>query len=185
MWTSKLKVEGSMSKNVVTSTKYALLQNAQQFIVSKDIIKVVHDLCIEKQCSFLGMKQCLQLLVEKEHKELEHWQAKLMLDDWWAIHAQVRILFEKVRDDFDVPQLSMQGFLKTCVCTYNVFVKFVDGKMQLHQAFKVSNLLHQFHFEERSFVQVESKLISTKLNRQACEENIISCESAYTKQLQD
>jgi hypothetical protein len=70
-----------MSKNVVTSTKYALLQNAQQFIVSKDIIKVVHDLCIEKQCSFLGMKQCLQLLVEKEHKELEHWQAKLMLDD--------------------------------------------------------------------------------------------------------
>jgi hypothetical protein len=38
-----------MSKNVVTSTKYALLQNAQQLIVSKDIIKVVHDLCIEKQ----------------------------------------------------------------------------------------------------------------------------------------
>ncbi len=64
-------------------------------------------------------------------------------------------------------------------------VKFVDGQMQLHQAFKVSNLLHQFHFEERSFVQVESKLISTKLNDQACEENIISYESAYTKQLQD
>jgi hypothetical protein len=66
----------------------------------------------------------------------------------------------------------MQGFFKTCVGTYNVFVKFVDGKMQLHQAFQVSNLLHQFHFEERSFVQVESKLISTKLKHQACEENI-------------
>ncbi len=65
-----------------------------------------------------------------------------------------------------------------------MFVKFVDGKMQWHQAFKVSNLLHQFHFEEKSFVKVESKLNSTKLNRQACEENIISCESAYTKHLQ-
>jgi hypothetical protein len=66
-----------------------------------------------------------------------------------------------------------------------VFVKFVDGKMQLHQAFKVSNLLHQFLFEEKSFMQVESKLISTKFDRQACEENIISCESAYFKHLQD
>jgi len=45
-----------MSKNVVTFTKYALLQNALQLIVSKYIIKVVHDLCIEKQHSFLGMK---------------------------------------------------------------------------------------------------------------------------------
>jgi capsid protein len=103
-----------MPKNVVTSTKYAFLQNALQLIVSK----VVHDLCIEKQCSFLGMKQRLQeLLVEKEHKELEHWQAKLMIDDRRAIHAQVRIFLEKVKDDFDVAQLSMQGFFKN-LCLY-------------------------------------------------------------------
>jgi hypothetical protein len=110
-----IKIEGSRFnvKNVVTSTKYALLQNALQLIVSKDIIKVVHNLCIEKQRSFLGMKQRLQeLLVKKEHKELEHWQAKLMFDDQQAIHAQVIILFEKVKDDFDVAQLSMQGFFK-------------------------------------------------------------------------
>jgi hypothetical protein len=87
-------------------------------------------------------------LAKKEHKELEHWQAKLMFDDRQAIHAQVRTFFEKVKDDFDVAQLSMQGFFKTCVCTYNVLVKFVDGKMKLHQAFKVSNLLHQFRREE-------------------------------------
>jgi hypothetical protein len=54
------------------------------------------------------MKQRQQELLAK--KELEHWQAKLMIDDWWAIHAQVRIFFEKVKDDFDVAQLSMQGF---------------------------------------------------------------------------
>jgi hypothetical protein len=47
-----------MPNNVVTSTKYAFLQNALQLIV----FKVVHDLCIEKQCSFLGMKQRLQEL---------------------------------------------------------------------------------------------------------------------------
>ncbi len=64
--------------------------------------------CIEKQRKFLGMKQRQQELLAK--KELEHWQAKLMIDDWWAIHAQVRIFFEKVKDDFDVAQLSMQGF---------------------------------------------------------------------------
>jgi hypothetical protein len=34
-------------------------------------------------------------------------------------------------------------------------------------------------------VHIESKLISTKLNRQAREENKISCESAYTTHLQD
>jgi hypothetical protein len=86
-------------------------------------------------------------LEEKEHKEIEHWQAKLMFDDRRTIHVQVRFFFEKFKDDFDVAQLFMQGFFKTCVCTYNVFVKFVDGKTQLHQAFKVLNLLHQFHLK--------------------------------------
>jgi hypothetical protein len=71
-----------MSKKVVASTKYVFWQSAPLLIVSKDIIKVVHDLCIEKQPNFLGMKQWLQEhLVEREQKELDHWQAKLMFDD--------------------------------------------------------------------------------------------------------
>ncbi len=56
--------------------------------------------------------------------------------------------------------------------------------MANHNMVKISNLL-QFHFEEFFFVQVESKLISSKLNCQACEKNLISYESAYTKILQD
>ncbi len=120
-----------MSKKVVASTKYVFWQSAPLLIVSKDIIKVVHDLCIEKQPNFLGMKQWLQEhLVEREQKELDHWQAKLMFDDWQAIHAQVRANFEKVKDDFDVAQFSMQELSRTCVYTYNVFVKSIDGKSQ-------------------------------------------------------
>jgi len=52
MWTSKLKVEGSMLENVVTSTKYALLQNAQQFIVSKDILKLCMTCVLRKNVVF-------------------------------------------------------------------------------------------------------------------------------------
>jgi hypothetical protein len=86
-------------------------------------------MCIEKQPNFLGMKQWLQeLLVEREQKELDHWQAKLMFDDQQAIHAQIRANFEKVKDDFDVAHFSMQEFFKTFVNTYNVFVKSIDGK---------------------------------------------------------
>jgi hypothetical protein len=98
-----------MSKKVVAARRYVLLQNAPPLIVSKDIIKVMHDLCIEKQCSFLGVKQWLQeVLVEREQKELDHWQAKLMFDDHQVLHAQVRTNFEKIKDDFDVAQFSMQ-----------------------------------------------------------------------------
>jgi hypothetical protein len=39
--------------------------------------------------------------------------------------------------------------------------------------------------KERNFVQEKSKLISSKLKFQACEKNLISCESAYTKHLQE
>jgi len=53
---------------------------------------------------------------------------------------------------FDFAQLSMHRFSNSFVCTYNVFVKSIDGKSQQGQAFKISNLL-QFHFEEKSFVQ--------------------------------
>jgi hypothetical protein len=52
-----------MLKKVVTSTKYVLFQRAPQLIVSKYIIKVMHDLYIYKQRSFLGMKQWLQKLL--------------------------------------------------------------------------------------------------------------------------
>jgi hypothetical protein len=76
------------------------------------------------------------------------------------------------------------GFSNSFVYTYNVFVKSIDDKSQQGQVFKISNLL-QFHFEERSFVQVELKWISSKLNCQACEKNLISCASAHTKHLQD
>jgi len=58
-----IKIEGSMLKKVVTSTKYVLFQRAPQLIVSKYIIKVMHDLYIYKQRSFLGMKQWLQKLL--------------------------------------------------------------------------------------------------------------------------
>jgi hypothetical protein len=47
-------------------------------------------------------------LVEREQKELDHWQAKLMFDDHQVLHAQVRTNFEKIKDDFDVAQFSMQ-----------------------------------------------------------------------------
>jgi hypothetical protein len=87
--------------------------------------------CIEKQPNFLGMKQWLQeLLVEREQKELDHWQANLMFDDQRAIHAPIRSNFEKVKDDFHVAQFPMQEFFKTFVYTYNVFVKSIDGKSQ-------------------------------------------------------
>jgi len=57
------------------------------------------------------MKQRLQkLLEEKEHKEIEHWQAKLMFDDRRSIPVQVRFFFKKFKGDFDVAQLFMQGF---------------------------------------------------------------------------
>jgi hypothetical protein len=51
-----------------------------------------------------------------------------------------------------LPNCPCTGFSNSFVCTYNVFVKSIDGKSQQGQAFKISNLL-QLHFEETSFVQ--------------------------------
>jgi hypothetical protein len=51
-----------------------------------------------------------------------------MFDDGRAIHAQVRANLEKVKYDFDFDKLSMHGFSNSFVCTYNVFVKPIDGK---------------------------------------------------------
>jgi hypothetical protein len=48
MWTSKLEHEGSMLKKVATSTKFALLPTTPQLVNLEGIIKVVHDICIEK-----------------------------------------------------------------------------------------------------------------------------------------
>jgi hypothetical protein len=45
--------------------------------------------------------------------------------------------------------------------------------------------LQQLHFEERNYKQAESKLLSTKLDYQKCEENLIACERTYNKQLRD
>jgi hypothetical protein len=60
------------------------------------------------------MKQHLEKhVMEKEHKELEHQWAKLMLNDRWAVHAHARVDFEKVKDDLDVGQLGMQKSFKT------------------------------------------------------------------------
>jgi hypothetical protein len=41
---------------------------------------------------------------------------------------QVSANFEKVKYDFDFAQLSMHKFSNSFVCTYNVFVKSIDGK---------------------------------------------------------
>jgi hypothetical protein len=44
-------------------------------MILEGIIKIVHDLCIEKQRNVLIMKQHLEeLVVEKEQKELKHRQ---------------------------------------------------------------------------------------------------------------
>ncbi len=92
-------------------------------MIFESIIKVVHDLCIKKQRNVFVMKQCLkELVVEKEQKELKHWQAKLMFDDRQIVHAQTRVDFEKVKDDFDVAQLGVQESSKNFVCIDGVLV---------------------------------------------------------------
>ncbi len=37
-----------------------------------------------------------------------------MFNDWQAVHAQVKVYFEKVKDDLDVAQLGMQESSKIC-----------------------------------------------------------------------
>jgi hypothetical protein len=79
-WAMNMKVEGSTSK--IVATKIAPLQALLQPIVTKDVIKSVHNLLFAKQQIFLGLKQCIQELVaEKSQKELEHWSIQLMFDD--------------------------------------------------------------------------------------------------------
>jgi hypothetical protein len=52
MWISKLKHEGLMLKRVVASRKSAFLPTAPQLVILEGIIKIVHDLCIEKHTMF-------------------------------------------------------------------------------------------------------------------------------------
>jgi hypothetical protein len=51
----------------------------------------------------------------------------------------------------------MHEFSNSFVCTYNVFVKFIDGKSQQGQAFKIPNLL-QLHFEREKFCSRKIKI---------------------------
>ncbi len=52
-----------------------------------------------------------------------------MLDDWWAIHAQARANFDKVKDVFHIVELSLQEFSKSLngPSTYGVLVEGVDS----------------------------------------------------------
>lgn len=65
-------------------------------------------------------------MAEKSQKELNHWIAQLMFNDWRTIYAQGRAEFDKVKDDLDVALLSMQEWSKNLMCTDGVLVEFVD-----------------------------------------------------------
>jgi hypothetical protein len=91
------------------------------------VIKGVHNLLFVNQQVFLGLKQRIQKFVaEKSQKELEHWRAQLLFNDWKTIYAQGRADFDKVKDDLDVALLFMQDPSKNLMCTNGVLVEFVD-----------------------------------------------------------
>jgi hypothetical protein len=78
----------------------------------------------------------------------------------------------------------MQEPSKNLMCIDGVF-KSVDDTTKHDHAPRVSNLQQQLHFEERNCKQEESKLLSTKLDCQECEKNLIACESTYNKYLRN
>jgi hypothetical protein len=57
---SKLKVEGSSSKKVITSTKSPMLQSRPCQVVNQEIIHNVHEFLLTKEQLFLGMQDYMQ-----------------------------------------------------------------------------------------------------------------------------
>ncbi len=111
--------------------------------VTKDIIKHMHNFLVVEQKVFLGMKEHLkETIVEKLQKEVEHWRAQLMFDDWRAIHAQVRADFDKVKDALHIVELFLQEISKslTELSIDGVLVECVDSDEKKDQIGKVLNL---------------------------------------------
>ncbi len=111
--------------------------------VTKDIIKHMHNFLVVEQKVFLGMKEHLkEIVVEKLQKEVEHWRAQLMFDDWRAIHAQVRADFDKVKDALHIVELFLQEISKslTELSIDGVLVECVDSDEKKDQIGKVLNL---------------------------------------------
>jgi cAMP phosphodiesterase len=83
-----------------------------------------------------------------------------MRNDQWAIHAQARANFDKVKNVFHIAELYLQEFSKSVsgLSTDGVLVKCVHSDEKKDKIVRVLDLQQQLQSEKRNLMQNEMKL---------------------------